>query len=228
MIDGLQPDEDGKPSIDITFSYDASGCLTVEATDIQTGKSKQITFEAGSRKPPTPTQKPVDFVLMMDASGSMGNYNRMTEAKEASRRLVNELIDFRVHRMGLISFGSSAKSIVGLTDDQEQLRRGIESLTTSGTTAMDDALRHMERMFDRQDDRKHVGILVSDGEPDDEDKTVALAQSLRKDGIRLIFIGVGPNVNELDVAEPEDTYSIQNMHDLSDKFDTIIPGITNP
>jgi len=49
---------------------------------------------------------------------------------------------------------------------------------------------------------------------------------LRSDGIRLIFIGVGSNIHELNVAEPEDTYTIENMHDLSETLSTVIPGIT--
>jgi len=229
VIDGLQPDEDGKPSIDITFSYDASGCLTVEATDIRTGKSKQITFEAGKRspRPATHTQKPVDIVLMMDASGSMCSCNRMPEAKEASRYLVDELIDFRVHRMGLVSVSSHANSLVKLTNDKEQLRHGIDSLTAGGSTDVVDALRHMNRMFDLNDGRRHFGILVSDGDPDDEEGTVALARSLRNDGIQLVFIGVGSNIHKLDIAEPDKTYNITNMHELRSLFEEMIHGITH-
>lgn len=231
VLKGLQPDEDGKPSIDITFSYDASGCLTVEAVDIKTGKSKVLTIEGGAKKRSAKegaerSQRPVDFVLMMDASGSMISCNRMPEAKVASHYLVDELIDFRVHRMGLVAIDSCAKSIVTLTNDKKRLKRGIDSLTPGGSTNVVDALQHMNRMFDPNDDRKHVGILVSDGDPDDRKGTEALARSLRSDGIRLIFIGVGSNIHELNVAEPEDTYTIENMHDLSETLSTVIPGIT--
>lgn len=226
-LDHLVPDQEGKPSIDVTFSYDASRCLTVTVEDIITHQKKALKIDKSHAKVKTRHSHvpPIDFALLIDASWSM-NGDSITEAKRAGHMLIDDLIDFHTHRMGIISFGSFSCVQAEFTNDQHLLRDSIDAITPDGSTNLVDAMRDMERMFQNSGDRRRVGIIVSDGMPDWKEASIDLSRKLRKDGVRMIFIGAGSDFQDLDVADPEDKYTIHDMRELESLFPEVIHGIT--
>ena len=89
VLDGIEIAPKGQPSIDVTFSYDKSRCLTVKAKDRKTGVQKEIKIQKGMKIAASKQQNPIDFMLLLDTSGSM--YGRaLLEAKKACKALLDE------------------------------------------------------------------------------------------------------------------------------------------
>ena len=82
------------------------------------------------------------IVLIIDVSGSMKaddvKPDRIAAAKESAQEFVDALPP-RI-RLGLIAFSSNVRVLAAPTQDREQVRLGIDSLTANGGTAMGDAL----------------------------------------------------------------------------------------
>ena len=82
------------------------------------------------------------IVLIIDVSGSMKaddvKPDRIAAAKESAQEFVDALPP-RI-RLGLIAFSSNVRVLAPPTQDREQVRLGIDSLTANGGTAMGDAL----------------------------------------------------------------------------------------
>lgn len=70
----------------------------------------------------TPT---IDVVLVIDRSGSMGNYGRLKSAKQAATAFVNSFLDGETdgkRKVAVVSFGEDANVESGLTDSLTALR----------------------------------------------------------------------------------------------------------
>lgn len=229
LLDGIEIAPRGVPQIEVCFDYDRSGCLTVSATDLATGASRSLAIRKGEHleEAGTGTAAPMDIMLLMDTSGSMSG-TEIEEAKRASHLLVNKLIDFSRHRMGLISFNTNSKINMPLTTDQEALIREIDALKTNGGTIMEKALRKARRAM-HDNDRKRVVILATDGDDFDKEATLGVARAMRRDGFRIITIGAGPKVVKEfleEVAEEGDFHTVENMAGLASAFEEIINKLT--
>ena len=82
------------------------------------------------------------IVLILDVSGSMKaddvQPDRITAAQESARSFVDGLPP--KFRVGLIAFSSTVRVLAPPTQDREQVRTAIDTLTAAGGTAMGDAL----------------------------------------------------------------------------------------
>ena len=82
------------------------------------------------------------IVLIIDVSGSMKaddvQPDRITAAQESARSFVDGLPP--KFRVGLIAFSSTVRVLAPPTQDREQVRTAIDTLTAAGGTAMGDAL----------------------------------------------------------------------------------------
>ncbi|TAJ45280.1 Ig-like domain-containing protein [Methanofollis fontis] len=112
---------------------------------------------------------PIDVVLVIDRSGSMGGTdispNRITAAKAAAIDFVDQM-DLEKDRIGLVSFSWGAYIDQGLTDNREDIVSAINALSPSGGTNMRrafyDAIKIL-KTTGRSDAVKAV-ILMSDGD----------------------------------------------------------------
>ena len=90
------------------------------------------------------------------------------------------------------------------------------------------AFREGEKALDSSTNAKVI-IMVSDGEPlDAEADVLRKANSLRKDNVRIIAIGVGNGVNKVFLKQLVGDglyYTINNMNELEGIFRTAIPAI---
>lgn len=116
-LSGIQKAAKGVPQIEVTFEYDRSRLLTVTAEDKVTGAKKTVVVTKGVTAPITPHIEPVDFELLIDISGSMSG-EPLAQAKQAAVKLINEIIDLNVHRLGIIGFGWRVEEISPLTKEK--------------------------------------------------------------------------------------------------------------
>ena len=224
-LDGIAPMPKGVPTITVTFDYDDNQNLTVTALDRQTGDSETKEIKSG-QKVNLQTESPVDLMLLLDVSGSISS-GALSQARDASLRLVNEMIDLSVHRMGVVTFDWNAHLLCNLTHDNYQLRRVINNiLTTYGSTNMVDALQQAGNAL-RGSANEKVILIMTDGYPDDNSGTLDWARRLTSQGIRIYAIGVGGiNFDFLrQMAGRENTMVIDSMSKLADAFKSVMNSI---
>lgn len=225
-LDGIRVARAGVPNINVTFSYDKNQTLKVTAEDMDTHVRKQILIRENERVTIKPKQMPVDFVLLLDTSGSMEG-TPMSEAKKACYALVDEIIDLSVHRLGLVTFANKSYLAYSLGNNQNDLRNRIANLSADGGTNMFPAFREAESALKSSTNNKVI-IMVSDGQPFDPNETLIKARNLEKQGIKIIAIGVGNYINKTflrDLAGSGLYYTISNMNELENTFRTAIPAI---
>ena len=217
------------PQIRVTFSYDQNGTLVVTAQDVQSGKKNLIEIKKGDKPVRQSIQAAVDFILLLDTSGSMSVNNAMEEAKLACQSLFREMIDFSVHRMGFITFDSNVKRLSPLTNDANKLERLLNEVFTGGTTELLEALQ-MANSDLRSSTNKKVIIIATDGYPCPRDpyESLRYARTLKESGIRIVTIGAGQSIGEEfihDISSPGDAYKINNMSELKKTFKTALLAI---
>ena len=169
---------------------------------------------------------PVDFILLLDTSGSM--YGKpLDEAKKACHVLFDSLIDFSVHRVGFITFDSYAQRRSSLTNDADKLKSIVRKVTAEGGTDLKEALKFAEEDFQTSRNEKVI-IIVTDGDPFDKAATLDYADKLKSSGVRIVSIGAGKYVDKTfirKVSSPESAYEIETMSKLEDAFKTAIGAI---
>lgn len=227
ILDGIEIAPKGQPSIDVAFSYDKSRCLTVKAKDRKTGVQKEIKIQKGTKIAISKQQNPIDFMLLLDVSGSMCG-NALSEAKKACNALLEEMIDFNIHRMGLVIFASTAHKLSGLSKDKIKLKSYVDNILAMGSTNMVSALQLAYSELSNSENEKIV-IMVTDGVPDSISDTLNYVKKLKLSDIRIIAIGVGSGVNTnflKQLADENDAYKLNNMSELRNTFKEVILKVT--
>jgi Ca-activated chloride channel family protein len=109
----------------------------------------------------------VDFVLAIDASGSMladdFQPNRLEAAKESALLFLNDVPPHS--KVGLVSFSGTTFVKQRLTDDPESLRSSIRALNIefASGTAVGDAVISASNLFEDSEDARVV-VLLTDGQ----------------------------------------------------------------
>lgn len=223
---GIPPRPAGQSSLAITFKYDRSGLLEVSAKDVKSGiqlVNRISRGEAPVRKAPVPWGKgPWSVFLLVDCSRSMKP--KMTDARQASLDFVDIVLgtregadqsreqdedeaairgmhgdfgDTSQNAVGLVTFGLGIgfRLEVPLTQDAAWLKKKIHKLKASGQTFLGDAIGVAgQELEDLPYDR--AMIIVTDGVPNNVDKTRRNAELAKKKNIRIITIGIGDEVNQ--------------------------------
>ncbi len=225
-LEGIRPAPKGVPIINVTFSYDKNQTLKVTAEDMETHVRKQILIRENEKIVIKARQIPIDFMLLLDNSGSMVG-TPLREAKKACFALIDKIIDLSVHRLGLITFETYSKLLYPVGHDKGVLCKKIEDIVDAGGTNMLPAFREAEKALKDSPNSKVI-IMVSDGDPFDPGETLSKARQLEKKGIKIIAIGVGSSINRnflRDLAGSGLYYTISNMNELESTFQTAIPAI---
>lgn len=137
----------------------------------------------------------VGMVLVIDNSRSMSqqfttNYGtRLGYAKTVARRIAGELNTTK-DKIGLVSFNVDAQLINALTNDTTTIRQSIAAIPSS--TAKTDINAALKAAFDHLGgqtlDRKVV-ILFTDGEHNDGDDPLAIADAFKGSGGIIVVLG---------------------------------------
>ena len=157
----------------------------------------------GFQAPELRDEKPVNVTLVLDASGSMGDGNRVDIAREAAESIRRSLGDR--DRIGVVHFTTDViheYTVKHRRPDHEDVWRSISQLTPHGSTnvqaGLDLGVRMADRMRRERPDAYNYIILMSDGvaNVDATDPFAILESASDRDSgnpLRLITIGVGIN-----------------------------------
>ena len=157
----------------------------------------------GFQAPELHDEKPVNVTLVLDASGSMADGNRVDIAREAAESIRRSLGDR--DRIGVVHFTTDViheYTVKHRRPDHDDVRWSISQLAPHGSTnvqaGLDLGVRMAHRMRRERPDAYNYIILMSDGvaNVDATDPFAILESASDRDSgnpLRLITIGVGIN-----------------------------------
>ena len=143
--------------------------------------------------------KPRDFIVVVDTSGSMAEDDRITYVKQGLDLLIDELAES--DRIGIVSYASTGQVRAELgAVDNVQLHEIVGSLQADGGTNIYDGLQLGMQMAanNLSAERQARVILLSDGNitaGSGPDQVATLSETYVADGIGLTTIGVGNDFN---------------------------------
>ncbi len=137
--------------------------------------------------------KGYEISLILDASGSMSEYNKFGIVKE----IVDKFIDEREHdKIALSIFADFAYVAVPLTYDKKSIKRLLSRIDVGiagrQRTALYEALFLSSNLFKSSKSKEKIAILLTDGM--DNTNTIPLDVALKrakKYGIKVYTIGIG-------------------------------------
>lgn len=178
---------------DITIrETDLIGPVAPETSDKKVGadwQPNQVDYTA-------PSKEPVDIVLLIDTSGSMGadDYppDRLSAAKEAARMFTRrKVIQGYDDRVCVIGFGGTATVAHHLDTDLEKVALAIDALKMTHSGSMVGvALQVAFRELAHGKNRRRAIVLLSDGADEyDSSEPAKIAGGMQ--GTKVFTIGIG-------------------------------------
>ena len=173
------------------------------STDVMKHPLQERTYlvRLGFQAPDLRDDKPLNVTLVLDASGSMGDGNRVDIAREAAESIRRSL--GRDDRIGVVHFTTDVihdYTVKHRRPDHKDVRRSISQLAPHGSTnvqaGLDLGVKMAHRMRRERPDAYNYIILMSDGvaNVDATDPFAILESASDRDSgnpLRLITIGVG-------------------------------------
>ncbi len=137
--------------------------------------------------------KGYEISLILDASGSMEEYNKFAIVKE----IVEEFVDQREHdKLALSIFADFAYVAVPLTYDKKSIKRLLERLEVGiagkQKTALNEALFLSSNLFKTSKSKEKIAILLTDGMDNANNIPLDVAiKRAKKYNIKVYTVGVG-------------------------------------
>jgi VWFA-related protein len=152
----------------------------------------------------------INVNLVMDASGSMSDSNKMTQAKNAAKTLVNQMDLSKGDQVEIISFDDYVYLDQEFTNNKSLLENAISNISVGGMTALYDALYSGLYQTYYEDGAKCV-IGFTDGMENSSSYTYDDVVYMSKNtGIPVYIIGIGSDY---------DTSWLQNLaNDCSGEY----------
>ena len=163
----------------------------------------------------TTTTSPLDIVLVLDRSGSMNDDGKLNSMKNAVNSFIDSVANSanaEKHRIGIVTFASSASSYVELTYMTQQgaadLEIKVDNIWADGATQVDEGLEEAQNMLNQvKRDSEKVVIVFTDGEPTSgssfQNKVAAAAinnaYDLKANGTTVYTIGMFSEANPSDI-----------------------------
>jgi Ca-activated chloride channel family protein len=137
----------------------------------------------------------VDIVFALDVSKSMLAEdiapNRLEKAKQIISKTIEKLGSDRV---GIIVYAGNAYPLLPITTDHASVNMFLQNanpdMVSSQGTAINEALNLAKTYYNNDEQTNKFLVIISDGE-DHEKNTIAMADDLAKDGIKVYTVGVG-------------------------------------
>jgi Ca-activated chloride channel family protein len=103
---------------------------------------------------------PARVLILFDASGSMGT-DRVANARQAASQLLHALSP--EDEVAVAGFDSRYWGVVAFTRDRGAVRRGLDSITAFGSTALHDALDKAARDIASHGEGRRAVVVLTDG-----------------------------------------------------------------
>ncbi len=171
-------------------------------------------------------ERPLDLVLLLDHSASMGSLERLPNVKRAAAAFLDRL-DPAVVRVGLAAFADVVDVRLPLTEDHDAVLRAIEDLNPEGTTAISQALgTARELLADRRPEAGTLVLLLTDGQNTaGPEPMLAAAGRLRAEGAEILTICADPGRCDaalpLVASRPDYVFDVDQSAGLIDLLDRI-------
>lgn len=192
-------------------NHDSSNQIISSTTSIEKSIEKELSFSAISTKG-------VNVVLVLDNSGSMGNYNRIDKLKKAAKLFI-EKQDYTSSKICVVKFGASA-SLIGCGQNTTTLINYLNSLTASeSNTKYGIAFTKAQEVLNGSNftgfsGNKKFVVFLSDGIPGDSGNYAnntgyyKTASDLKNNGVSIYTIAVdGANTILKNLAStPQEKY----------------------
>jgi Ca-activated chloride channel homolog len=130
---------------------------------LEEGKPQPIVHFHGGRG------LPARILLLIDASGSMGEERKVANARWAAARFLEELSP--EDQVAVAGFDSRYWGVVAFTTDREAVRKGMETITPFGSTALHDALDQAARDIASHGEGRRAVVVLTDGVDTSSQKT---------------------------------------------------------
>lgn len=187
---------------------------------------------------PAVVHKPIDAALVIDRSSSMtdilsllfGTPDKLDAAKQAAQAFVDEM-HLDTDKVAVVQFNETANLLQPLTNDRTAISQAIQSMEADDGTAIDQGLGVAHREL--ASSRHHpaaipILIILSDGQSA-TDPALQAAQRAKDDGIRVISVGIGDDVDqslmERIATSPADYHFSPDATDLNDIYVAIAQQI---
>lgn len=135
------------------------------------------------------------LVFLLDVSRSMLAQDASPSRLERAKLLINDVLDVLAgERAGLVAFAGTARQLVPLTTNYGDLRQALQAASPAGVdrggSRLGDALAVAADAFLEKLEGEKFLFVLTDGE-DQQSEPLAAAQALRRQGIRIVTVGVG-------------------------------------
>ncbi len=104
---------------------------------------------------------PARVLLLVDASGSMNDEWKVTSARRAAGQILDALAPD--DQVALAGFDSRYWGVVAFTRNKEEIRKGLESVTPFGSTALHDALDKGAHDIASWGEGRRAVVVLTDG-----------------------------------------------------------------
>ncbi|MCB0215193.1 MAG: VWA domain-containing protein [Chloroflexi bacterium] len=174
---------------------------------------------------------PLDLILALDHSASMGSLDRLTNAKRAVAAFLGRL-DPQQARVGLVAFADEVTEQIPIGADRTLLLTAVDRLDAAGSTAISQALNAARDMLAlRRPEAKAVVILLTDGENSaGSEPMLAAAGRLRADGTQIVTICADPGRCDAALAQvasgPDHAFDVAESARLVDLLDALAQDLS--
>jgi Ca-activated chloride channel family protein len=142
----------------------------------------------------------IDLIVAVDVSNSMLAQDMKPNRLEKAKQEVYSIIDrLQGDRIGIVAFANDAFVQCPLTLDYAAAKMLLsvmdnQSVSVQGTS-LSAAIETAQASFSQKETKYKVLLLLTDGE-DHSEKTLAIAERARKDGIKIYTVGIGNPAGE--------------------------------
>ncbi|MGR3174587.1 MAG: Hsp70 family protein [Candidatus Scalindua sp.] len=215
----------GKTRFKVTYRYNENQIVEVTAVDLTDNKELPFKEIENADLDHLSTSTETDVALLIDCSSSMFG----SEIEDAKKAAISFVGNFKIQngRVGLITFPGGVAHT--LCNNFSTIESKIKALIASGSTPMTEALDIAHSQMLIQGGCENVIVLLSDGAPDNSSSAEASAAIAKKNGIRIITIGVsGADEQFLKkiTSSPDDYYFCNQSVELESTFINIATQLT--